>query len=236
MVDCPNCRAVMTTRSVEAHGAVVQPMDIDCCAACSLFWFDAAEGMRLTPKAVLELFQYIGQAGVARNPLRANFLCPRCTSSLAFTHDLQRSTRFTYWRCANDRGQLITFHQFLAAKNFIRPPSPDELARLRDTVRQISCSRCGAPVDLATQSACPHCGAPIAVIDSESVAKALQELAATSPSVTTAPATARTVLSDAQVDALFDMERMRERGDNHDLVAIGAAALGAVIEGWLLSR
>ena len=224
---------------LEAFGTL-RPIEITACAACNLFWFDKAESIRLTPKAVLELFQYIGKAGTARKPLATTFSCPLCTTALALTQDLQRTTRFTYWRCRNDHGRLTTFHQFLREKNFIRAPSPAELAKLRATVRQIACSQCGAPVDLANDSACKHCGAAVALIDPEGVAKALRELSAgVSSRVPTDPEAMRTTLSDAQINAIFDVERMRqsrspsEGGD--DLVAIGAAAIGLLVAGLLRS-
>ena len=227
----------MAPQAAEAYGAIVRSIEIGCCAGCTLFWFDESASVRLTPKAVLGLFQWIGQVGIAQNALAANLECPRCHQMLTFTHDLQRATRFTFWRCQNDHGQLITFNQFLAEKNFIRAPSADELAKLRATVRQINCSQCGAPVNLETESACPHCGAPIALIDSEGVAKALHDLgtSATTPG-TADPNATSAALSDAQIDALFDVERIRERDGNHDLLAIGAAAMGAVLGGWLASR
>src|SRR4029079_15426547 len=119
--------------------------------------------------------------------------------------------------------------------NLIRPPSPDELRRLRETVRQIACSQCGAPIDLATDSACTHCGSPLALIDSDGVAKALRELTA-SPS-TPAPQKLQIALRDAQINAIFDLERMREREDHDsDLVAIGAAAVAALIGALIFGR
>ena len=224
---------------LEAFGTL-RPIEITACAPCNLFWFDKAESIRLTPKAVLELFQYIGKAGTARKPLATTFSCPLCTTALALTQDLQRTTRFTYWRCRNDHGRLTTFHQFLREKNFIRAPSAAELAKLRATVRQIACSQCGAPVDLANDSACKHCGAAVALIDPEGVAKALRDLSAgVSSRVPTDPEAMRTTLSDAQINAIFDVERMRqsqspsEGGD--DLVAIGAAAIGLLVAGLLRS-
>jgi hypothetical protein len=220
---------------LEAFGTL-RPIEITACAACNLFWFDKAESIRLTPKAVLELFQYIGKAGTARKPLAASFRCPLCSTALATTQDLQRSTRFIYWRCRNDHGRLITFHQFLREKNFIRAPSPAELARLRATVRQIACSQCGAPVDLANDSACKHCGAAVALIDPEGVAKALRELAAGASARAPSDAAAmRTTLSDAQINAIFDVERMRQSEGGDDLVAIGAAAIGGLLAGVLRS-
>ena len=219
---CPNCHESMTPKVLEAFG-VIRPIEIDACASCNLLWFDKSESVRLTPKSVLELFQFIGRSSGARRALASNFNCPRCAVVLAPTQDLQRTTRFTYWRCRYDHGQLITFHQFLREKNFIRAPSPAELAKLRATIRQISCSQCGAPVDLAMDSACSHCGAAVALIDPDGVAKALRELSAgVSTTVAADPNAMRAAMSDAQVNAIFDLERMRQRDGDDDLVAIGA--------------
>jgi len=223
----------MTRQSLATVDAMAVSVDVDRCDGCSLFWFDATEDLRLAPRAVIALFQTIGAAGRPRNVLKSACPCPRCVRPLQFTHDLQRTTRFTYWRCERGHGKLITFHQFLAEKNFLRPPSPDELARLRDTVRQVNCSQCGAPVDLRNDSACPHCGAPVTLIDSEGVARTLRELdrgAATGTSVTPR------ALNDAQIDALFDLSRMREPDRSDDLLAVGMAAVGACIAAWLGSR
>jgi hypothetical protein len=232
---CPNCRAPMTSHAEEAHGAVVRTIDVGCCAACSLLWFDDSGSIRLTPRAVLALFQYIGQAGAARNTLAASMSCPRCDRPLAFTHDLQRTTRFTYWRCTRDHGQLMTFQNFLAEKNFIRAPSAQELLKLRQTVRQINCSQCGAPIDLARESACAHCGAPIALIDADGVAKALRELSAASGSPPGAQVTGSSALDDAQIGALFDLERLRQPHGRDDLLVIGASAIAEVIASWVSS-
>ena len=233
-MDCPNCRAAMTPLAEDAFGAVPRPIEVEACAACGLFWFDDTGSIRLTPRAVLSLFAYIGQAGKATNALASTQRCPRCQSALAFTHDLQRTTKFTYWRCAVDRGQLFTFTQFLAAKNFIRALSSAELAKLRDNVREVNCSQCGAPVDLAQDSACPHCGAPVSIIDSEGVAKALEDLVTASQVPT--PDARRAAITDAQATALFDLERMKRDEGRDDLVAVGAAAIGALIGDWLRRR
>ena len=163
-------------------------------------------------------------------------ICPRCQSALAFTHDLQRTTRFTFWRCPLDRGQLITFNQFLREKNFIRAPSRAELLRLRAIVKQIACSQCGAPIDLAKDNACQHCGAAVALIDPEGVAKALHELSAGAAMAGPADATTGARLSDAQIDAIFNAARLRESEGTSDLVAIGAAAIGGLLGALMLSR
>lgn len=219
----------MVAQSVEGHGTL-EPIEINACEPCRLFWFDKLESVRLTPNAVIGLFQFIAKAGSAPRTIATNFNCPRCVLPLAVTHDLQRTTRFTYWRCNNDGGQLITFHQFLRQKNFIRTPTPAELAKLRLTVRQITCSQCGAPIDLANDNACTHCGAAIALIDPDGVTKALQELSAGSAAPSSvSPDAMRTALSDAQIDAIFQLQRMPGRDGESDLVAIGAAAIGALV-------
>ena len=113
--------------------------------------------------------------------------------------------------------------------------SEAELAKLRATVKQISCSQCGAPVNLATDSACTHCGAAIALIDPDGIVKALRELDGARVSTAREQENTKTMLSDTQLNALFDLERMRDRDDDgrQDLLAIGAAAIGAVLGSWL---
>ena len=227
----------MADQAVEAYSGA-GPLEVGSCAPCNLLWFDRSGSISLTPRAVLGLFQYIGTAaGAARTPLASTFRCPRCPDALALTYDLQRSTRFTYWRCANDHGQLFTFNQFLREKNFIRNPTLAELNKLRETVRQISCSQCGGPIDLTKDTACTHCGAPIALVDPDGVAKAVHDL--TIGQGSTAPATQEqtsVALSNAQLDAFFDQERIDEHEGSHDLLAIGVAAVGAALGAMLLAR
>jgi hypothetical protein len=238
MASCPNCYKTMSTQTLDARVST-RPVEIEACPACRLFWFDQWESTSLAPRAVLSLFQYVGSTTrQAPTPLASRFNCMRCHNALDFTRDLQRTTAFTYWRCSLGHGRLISFNQFLREKNFIRTPSAAELARLRATVKQISCSQCGGPIDLATDSACSHCGAPIAMVDPDSVAKAIHEITSLqsgAPSSSAANAT-RQALSDAQIDALFDQERMRERAGHNDLLVIGVEAIGALVGAFLLSR
>jgi hypothetical protein len=46
----------------------------------------------------------------------------------------------------------------------------------------------------------------------------------------------RVTLNNAQVDALFNLQRMHERDGSEDLLAIGIGAIGALIGGMLLDR
>lgn len=227
----------MTDQVAETYSGA-GALGVGSCAPCNLLWFDQSGSIGLTPRAVLGLFQYIGTAAAAaRTPLASTYRCPRCSDALALTYDLQRATRFTYWRCANDHGQLFTFNMFLREKNFIRSPSLAELNKLRETVRQISCSQCGGPIDLAKDTACTHCGAPIALIDPDGVAKAVHDLAIGQPSASPATQEQTSVaLSNAQLDAFFDQGRIDENEGNHDLLAIGVAAIGAALGAMLLAR
>jgi len=227
----------MTDQAVETYSGA-PAREVGSCAACNLLWFDQSGSISLTPRAVLGLFQYIGKtAGNARAPLASTFRCPRCADALALTYDLQRATRFTYWRCAYDHGQLFTFNMFLREKNFIRAPTLAELNKLRETVRQISCSQCGGPIDLTKDTACTHCGASIALVDPDGVAKAVHDLSIGQGS--TAPASQEQTsiaFGNAQSDALFNLERLSEDDGNDDLVAIGVAAVGAALGAMLLAR
>jgi hypothetical protein len=237
MIACPNCHVTMTDRAAEAYsGAAAR--QVGSCAACNLLWFDESGSISLTPRAVLGLFQYIGKAaGNARTPLASSFRCPRCADALALTYDLQRATRFTYWRCAYDHGQLFTFNMFLREKNFIRAPSLAELNKLRETVRQISCSQCGGPIDLTRDTACTHCGASIALVDPDGVAKAVHELSIGQGSI--APATQEqnsVAFNNAQLHAFFDDDVTANQPGDHDLLSIGVAAIGAVLGVMLLAR
>jgi hypothetical protein len=104
--------------------------------------------------------------------------CPRCRRRLVGTHDRQRQTRFSYWRCPAEHGRLIAFLDFLREKNFVRPLSAPEVADLRRKIRSVTCSGCGAPVDLGHTTVCSHCRAPLSLLDPDQVHKivaALQE-------------------------------------------------------------
>ena len=230
----------MTTETFDARMAP-RPIEVDACKSCRLLWFDTWESTNLAPRGVLGLFQYIGGAtGLPSTSIESHFNCIRCRIRLDPTRDLQRTTPFTYWRCSMGHGKLITFHQFLREKNFIRTPSPPELAKLRETIRQISCSQCGAPIDLAKDNACSHCAAPIAMIDPEGVARQVKELSeATAAPDVTANAKTRTAIIDAQLDAMLELERQRRMNHREidvDLVSIGAQAIGGLLSLWLSSR
>lgn len=89
---------------------------------------------------------------------------------------MQRSTRFTYWRCDKEHGKFIGFFDFLREKNFIRPLSPKQLNELRQNVQFVHCSNCGASIDLTTGSICAYCRSPVSMLDMQQPQQMLKQL------------------------------------------------------------
>ena len=115
-------------------------LTVDLCGACQAIWFDSFESAQLTPGATLDLFRTIHTAQPeVPHALSAQLPCPRCETLLALTHDLQHTTRLTYYRCRYGHGRFTPFFQFLREKNFVRPLDPAELERLKASVRTIRC-------------------------------------------------------------------------------------------------
>jgi hypothetical protein len=154
----------MTADELEGH--LGRPVTIDLCGTCQLIWFDDHESLQLSPGAVLKLFRLIGEQGTAaRSTDVGRPSCPRCAIRLLETHDQQRRTRFEYRRCPKGHGRLITFVDFLKEKDFIRPLSAEQIARLKQNVQVVNCSNCGAPIDLTRGSSCEHCHSPLSMLD-----------------------------------------------------------------------
>ncbi|HVO10374.1 MAG TPA: zf-TFIIB domain-containing protein [Vicinamibacteria bacterium] len=174
-MDCPGCRAAMTGLTLE--GRLGGSVTIDLCAGCQAIWFDHGESLQLSPGATLQIFRRIGESAAARRgPLPASLCCPRCGQALLRTHDRQRNTPFEYWRCDAGDGRLIGFFDFLREKDFIRPLSPAQVEELRRNLQTVSCSSCGAPVDLARGASCAHCGSPLSMLDLEHTHQLIAEL------------------------------------------------------------
>lgn len=94
--------------------------------------------------------------------------------ALAPSQDLCKSGRFSYFRCQRGDGRYTPFFQFLREKQFVRTPTATELQQVRAQVRQITCSECGAPIDLENEQQCKYCHAPIAFLDPDAVEKAMR--------------------------------------------------------------
>jgi endogenous inhibitor of DNA gyrase (YacG/DUF329 family) len=158
-------------------GQLGRPVVIDLCEPCQSFWFDGRESLQLSPAATLSLFRIIGERA-ARPQLREADVakCPRCGGRLRRTRDMQRATRFEYFRCPNEHGRLISFFEFLKEKDFIKPLTSTQITELRQHMQTVNCSNCGAAVDLANGSACPHCRSPLSMLDLAQAGKVVEQL------------------------------------------------------------
>jgi Zn-finger nucleic acid-binding protein len=187
-------------------GHLGRTIEVDLCEPCQSLWFDGKENLQLTPGATLTLFRAIGEHVRKPEPQDHELVkCPKCKGRLRKTQDLQRNTRFTYFRCPNDHGRLTTFFEFLKEKDFIRPLTPQQIAELRKNVQIVNCSNCGAPIDLAKGSACAHCRSPLSMLDMDQAERLIAQLkAADSGSKTVDPALPLALArARSQTDAAF---------------------------------
>ena len=211
---CPSCGLAMEVRRLERKPTGEATIDV--CVACRALWFDGYESLQLTPGATLALLKAIRDAeGEPKHAQPARLACPRCSGTLALTRDLQRSTRFSYFRCERGHGRYTPFAQFLLEKSFVRPLPPAEIERLRRTVGTVRCSGCGAAIDLASDAACRYCRAPVAVLDPDALSR-------TVASLTDAEAKRHRIDPGAWADAILASERQRSqdvRGSRGDAAA-----------------
>lgn len=172
-IPCPNCRRPMQAQALERNNQGT--VQVQLCFSCAGLWFDHLASVELAPAAVIELFKEIqSHRDDARQPLAPRLSCPRCEGGLVLSFDLSKSGRFSYFRCSSGDGRFTPFFQFLREKQFVRSLTPAELQRVRSQVRQISCSQCGAPIDLEHSNECRFCHAPVSFLDPGAVEKAMQ--------------------------------------------------------------
>ncbi|MFT3841606.1 MAG: zf-TFIIB domain-containing protein [Myxococcaceae bacterium] len=237
-MNCPGCEHEMDVQRFPAnYGGEVE---IDVCAHCNGIWFDGRESLQMSPGATLNLFRVLyARTDQAKAPLQQNKPCPRCEVALKETNDMQRGTRFSYFRC-QEHGRFITFFQFLREKNLVRQPNPKELQQLREQVKTVKCSNCGAPIELATHTSCGHCSAPVSILSEENIKQTLTDLQKREEKRTTvAPdAAARIVQAQLQAQSAYrtiDAESLPSRyssgfrTNGGDLIAFGAEVLVNVL-------
>ena len=219
-------------RPLELARAPLAPLTLDACDNCQALWLDATESQQLTPGALIELFRAIS---ASRPQQRAAFPallpCPRCTTPLTLTRDVNQTTRFTYYRCRRGHGRFTPYAQFLREKNFIRPIEESEVTRLRATVSTVRCVSCGGPVALDRSAVCPYCGAPVMLLDPDAVGKALAALDSAEARRTEAkPLTGDGVIAIANVERELAKARREDVGENGvDLVMLGFRAIDALL-------
>jgi DNA-directed RNA polymerase subunit RPC12/RpoP len=158
-------------------GHIGRELEIDLCDPCQSIWFDSRENLQLTPGATLALFRVIGEHVAKPAPQDGDIAkCPRCSAQLRRTRDMQRNTRFEYFRCPNNHGRLSTFFEFLKEKDFVKPLTPKQIAELRRNVQSINCSNCGAPINLEKNTDCGHCGSALSMLDVHQAEKLIAQL------------------------------------------------------------
>jgi Zn-finger nucleic acid-binding protein len=162
-------------RMEETYG---RPLVVDVCTACHGLWLDGAELLQLSARSTIELFRTTSAAASASTalPVSSRMTCPRCKARLVDGTDSQRGTRFHFARCPDGHGRFLTFFQFLLAKNFVRTLTPTELHALREHIRQINCSNCGAAVDVERGAVCGYCRTPVSMIDPRQLEVTVREL------------------------------------------------------------
>jgi hypothetical protein len=223
---CPGCGALM--RPLELAREPLAPLRLDACDNCQALWLDATESQQLTPGALIEVFRAISASRPeARAAFPALLPCPRCTTPLTLTRDVNQTTRFTYYRCRRGHGRFTPYAQFLREKNFIRPLDASEVTRLRATVSTVRCVSCGGPVALDRSAVCPYCGAPVMLLDPDAVGKALAALdTAEARRKETKPLTGDGVIAIANVER--ELARNRQAFDSEygiDLISAGLEAM-----------
>lgn len=199
------------------------------CPPCQAFWFDQHKDLQLSPGSTLKLMKYIGEHTSPSKPtLSQRLSCPRCDQVLTLAHDIARNVRFTYWHCKNEHGHFIGFFEFLKEKNFIHPLSPKEIQQLRENVHTVSCSSCGAAIDLQNNSACPFCHSPISILDLKEQQRMLAELqAAAVPQPVDPTLPLKLALAKEQTSVLFQDHDAQwwQDAQSGDLVQAGLNAV-----------
>ena len=170
---CPGCGYAMDAIGLpERYGRVVQ---IDVCDGCSGLWFDHLESQQLSPGATLKLLERLTLH--PSRTLQPRSPCRRCRQTLQEVSDQQRATRFTYRRCPSGHGRFITASHFLREKHLARELTAAEVTRLRESIQQINCVNCGAPVSFDEALTCGHCDTPVSMVDPEQLRRELATLA-----------------------------------------------------------
>jgi ribosomal protein L31 len=173
---CACCSAPMQT--FRCQHKVDGELTLDLCFDCHSIWFDKFESLQMAPSGVLELFRLIHEhRDDARQPWREVLKCPRCDERLVQCFDVCKNGKFSYHRCLNQHGRFTGFSALMMEKGFVRQLDGEQIEALAQKIQIVRCSACGAPIDIRTQTVCGYCHAPIAILDPQSVEKALGGLA-----------------------------------------------------------
>jgi Zn-finger nucleic acid-binding protein len=235
---CPGCLQQMDALPLE--GTYRGPMTIDVCTACRGFWFDAGEQFRLTPATTLALVRRVGTSReVPRQRMRTRLPCPRCNLALSLTYDLVRDDKYRFYRCPSQHGVFMPFFEFLRSQDLVRGLTPQEVDGLKKKLVSITCSSCGAPIDLQTQTRCDSCGSGLAIVDLDHLGDALRQLdadarSAAPPGGAPPPIPPDEIIADWRADQ--EARRRLEEGDDDremerqvDLLDVGVTLLSRLL-------
>ncbi|MCE1191965.1 MAG: zf-TFIIB domain-containing protein [Acidovorax sp.] len=242
---CPSCRQPMQVHRFASN--MGPELELDICFACQGLWFDRHENLKLSPRAVVELFRLLHEHRADQHhPLPERMACPRCDTSLARGFDVVRSGRYMVYRCARQHGRFSTFSSFMVEKGFVRHMTRPEIDDLAKRVGAIYCTSCGAPVDIRKDHACPYCRAAFSLIDPDAVVRAMEGYAQAGARARLAGAAAPPVDIG---DALVALERDHARAERErqqrafssassaddvsftgDLLAAGVALVWALVK------
>ena len=218
---------------MQSHGFAASDgstITLDLCFACQGLWFDRHENTRLSPTAVMELFELLhAHRSEAAQPLAVQMRCVRCRTPLVRGFDVAQGGRYLTWRCPQRDGRFSTFGSFMVEKGFVRHLAPAEIAALAERVGTVRCTGCGGPINLRKEDACPWCRSALSLLDPEAVEQALQRhgTAARQRSQSQTPqALADALIAIERQNAREQRERQRERQPEHwssgvDLLATG---------------
>ncbi len=202
---CPSCQAVMAAHTLPS--LVGGTLELDLCFSCHGIWFDPQENLKLAPAAVVELFRLLHTHREAvRTPLALKMDCPQCGRALVQGFDVVKSGRYITYRCPQRHGRFSAFSSFMIEKGFVRQLTSAEIEDMAQRVAVISCTGCGAPVDLRREHACPHCRSAFSLLDPKAVEQALQ-------GYVKAASSAGAIKIPELADALMGVERDRLRAE-----------------------
>ena len=228
--------------AVPLEGTYRGPMTIDVCTACRGFWFDAGEQFRLTPAATLLLVRRVeASRDQPRQRVGTRLPCPRCTLTLGVTYDIIHDDKYRYFRCPDHHGLFMPFFEFLRSQGLVRGLTPQEVDALKQKLMSITCSSCGAPIDLQTQTKCASCGSGLAIVDLDHLDAALRQLDADARAGTPAGGAPQAAPPDeivANWRAEQEARRRMEAGLDDDRVdtQIDLLDIGATLLSRLLGR
>ena len=166
---CPSCKAPMAIHplaSQRAGASWTSALPASCLVR-------PAGEPQLAPASVVELFRLLHEQRDAPATRWPRGWAARAARALEKGFDMVRSGRYVTYRCPRRHGRFGAFSSFMVEKGFVRQLTKPEIDDIAQRVAIITCTGCGAPVDIRKDHACPHCRSAFSLIDPQAVARAL---------------------------------------------------------------